>query len=59
MAVKVAKEVRVNPAFFHSQNITNDCDMKKNAWKTILKVVVAIATALLGVIGGATAMNSL
>ncbi len=33
--------------------------MKKNAWKTILKVVVAIATALLGVIGGATAMNCL
>ena len=31
--------------------------MKKNAWKTILKMVVA--TALLGVIGGATAMNSL
>jgi hypothetical protein len=33
--------------------------MKNNVWKTILKVVVAVATALLGVLGGATAMNSL
>lgn len=33
--------------------------MNKDLWKTVLKVVVAIATALLGVIGGATAMSCL
>ena len=33
--------------------------MKNNVWKTILKVVVAVATALLGVLGGATAMSCL
>mgnify|MGYP007101903864 CR=1 FL=1 len=31
--------------------------MKKELLKTILKVIVAIATALLGVIGGAMATN--
>ena len=33
--------------------------MKNNVWKTILKVVVAVATTLLGVLGGATAMSCL
>ena len=33
--------------------------MKKNVWKTLLKVVVAVATALLGVLGGASAVSSL
>lgn len=27
---------------------------KKNVWQTVLKVIIAVASAILGVIGGAT-----
>jgi hypothetical protein len=34
-------------------------DTNKNIWAVVIRIVIAVATALLGVVGGAEAVNTI